>query len=49
MLAVGAATNSYWTWRRTPDGVRALLEAGAETTDIAVPTGYAEIDALLPR
>jgi ankyrin repeat protein len=49
MLAVGAATNSYWTWRRTPDGVRALLEAGAETTDIAVPTGYAEIDALLAR
>ena len=47
MLAVGAATTTYWAWRRTPHGVRALLAAGASTDGVTLPTGYAEIDALL--
>jgi ankyrin repeat protein len=47
MLAVRACVDSYWSARRTPDSVRALLDAGASTTDVAFPSGYAEIDALL--
>jgi len=47
MLAVRACVDSYWSWRRTPDSVRALLAAGAQATDIAQPTGYDDIDALL--
>jgi ankyrin repeat protein len=47
MLAVGAATASYWVSRRTPDGVRALLAAGASKEGIALPTGYDAIDELL--
>jgi ankyrin repeat protein len=46
-LAVRAATVSFWTGRRSPDGVRALLAAGASQEGIAVPTGYDEIDVLL--
>ncbi len=46
-LAVLAATESYWKWRRTPDGVKALLQAGATCEGIRVPTGYEEIDTLL--
>ncbi len=45
--AVDACLVSYWTGRRTPDGVRALLAAGATKAGISVPTGYAEIDTLL--
>ena len=46
-LAVKACVDSYWTDRRSPHSVRALLEAGASKDGIAVPTGYDEIDALL--
>jgi ankyrin repeat protein len=45
--AVDATLTSYWTGRRTPDGVRALLDAGARRDDVTVPTGYEAIDELL--
>jgi ankyrin repeat protein len=47
MLAVKACVDSYWTERRTPESVAALLGAGATTRGIAGPCGYAEVDALL--
>lgn len=47
MLAVRACVDSYWTERRTPDSVRALLAAGASTAGVPYPSGYAEVDALL--
>ena len=47
MLAVAAATQSFWTGRRSPNGVRAVLAAGASKDGIVLPTGYDEIDALL--
>jgi ankyrin repeat protein len=46
-LAVKACVDSYWTDRRSPDSVRALLDAGASPGGIAWPTGYEEIDRLL--
>ncbi|MBV9405936.1 MAG: ankyrin repeat domain-containing protein [Acidobacteriaceae bacterium] len=46
-LAVKACVNSYWTELRSPDSVRALLQAGASTEGIELPTGYDEIDKLL--
>ena len=46
-LAVKACVDSYWTERRSPDSVRALLEAGASKVEIELPTGYDEIDPLL--
>ncbi len=46
-LAVQACVNSYWAYRRSPDSVRALLEAGASPAGIDVPSGYAEVDELL--
>ena len=46
-LAVKACVNSYWTWRRKPDSVAALLAAGASAEGIAYPCGYAEVDELL--
>jgi hypothetical protein len=46
-LAVKACVDSYWTELRSPESVRALLEAGASTEGIVLPTGYAEIDQLL--
>jgi len=46
-LAVRACVDSYWTYRRTPEAVRALLEAGASVSGVAVPSGYAEVDELL--
>jgi ankyrin repeat protein len=49
MLAVRACVDSYWTERRTPESVTALLGAGAATTGIARPSGYAEVDELLRR
>ena len=45
-LAVKACVDSYWTERRSPDSVRMLLEAGASTEGIEVPTGYDEVDKL---
>ncbi|HYR12531.1 MAG TPA: ankyrin repeat domain-containing protein, partial [Longimicrobium sp.] len=46
-LAVRANVDSYWTDRRSPDSVRALLDAGASTAGVPYPSGYAEVDALL--
>jgi ankyrin repeat protein len=46
-LAVKACVDSYWTYRRTPESVAALLEAGASTSGVIFPSGYAEVDELL--
>lgn len=46
-LAVRACVDSYWTNRRTPESVEALLRAGASVSGIKLTTGYAEIDVLL--
>jgi ankyrin repeat protein len=46
-LAIKACVDSYWKGRRTPDSVKALLDAGASTNGIVIPTGYDEIDVLL--
>ena len=48
-LAVKACVDSYWTERRSPDSVCALLEAGASTEGIELPTGYDEVDKLFQR
>lgn len=47
MLAIKAATDSYWTSRRSPDAVRMLLAAGADASRAPFPCGYDEVDALL--
>jgi ankyrin repeat protein len=47
MLAVKACVNSYWTNRRSPESVEALLKAGASISGADFPCGYAEVDALL--
>jgi ankyrin repeat protein len=47
MLAVRACVDSYWTRRRTPESVQALLAAGASIEGIAFPSGYAAVDELL--
>jgi ankyrin repeat protein len=46
-LAVKACVDSYWTERRSPESVEALLRAGARASAVRVPSGYAEVDALL--
>lgn len=46
-LAVRACVDSYWTHRRSPESIRALLAAGARLQGIAIPCGYREADALL--
>ncbi len=46
-LAVRACVDSYWTYRRSPESVEALLRAGAALSGAAFPSGYAEVDALL--
>ena len=46
-LAVLATVDSYWTHRRSPEAVRALLEAGAVTAGVKYPSGYDAVDALL--
>jgi ankyrin repeat protein len=50
-LAINACVDSYWTSRRTPDSVDALLRAGASVRGAGVrrPSGYAEVDDLLGR
>jgi hypothetical protein len=45
--AVRACVDSYWTNRRSPRSVKALLDAGANKSGVSVPTGYAAIDELL--
>jgi ankyrin repeat protein len=47
MLAVKACVDSYWTNRRSPESVEALLRAGASVNGVDFPCGYAEADALL--
>jgi hypothetical protein len=46
-LAVKACVDSWWTSRRSPDSVAALLHAGAVLEGVRYPSGYAEVDALL--
>lgn len=46
-LAVRACVDSYWTDRRSPESVEALLRAGAQAKSVDFPSGYAEVDALL--
>jgi ankyrin repeat protein len=49
VLAVKACVDSYWTCRRTPESVEALLRAGASVSGVNYPSGYEEVDALLAR
>jgi ankyrin repeat protein len=46
-LAIKACVDSYWTERRSPESVAALLDAGASVVGVEFPSGYAEVDALL--
>ena len=46
-LAVRACVDSYWTDRRAPESVEALLRAGASVLDVPFPSGYAPVDQLL--
>lgn len=46
-LAVRACVDSYWTNRRSPESVEALLRAGATVEGANYPCGYAEVDSLL--
>jgi ankyrin repeat protein len=46
MLAVKGCVDSYWTERRTLEPARLLLAAGASKEGVALPSGYAELDAL---
>jgi ankyrin repeat protein len=46
-LAVRACVDSYWTERRSPESVAALLAAGASVSGVAFPSGYTEVDELL--
>jgi ankyrin repeat protein len=46
-VAVRACVDSYWSERRSPESVEALLSAGASARDIPFPSGYAEVDELL--
>ncbi len=48
-LAVRACVDSYWSYRRTPESVEALLQAGATVDGIDIPCGYDEVDELLRR
>jgi ankyrin repeat protein len=46
-LAIKACVDSYWMVRRSPDSVKALLEAGASVKNMPYPCGYDAVDALL--
>jgi ankyrin repeat protein len=46
-LAVRACVDSYWSNRRSPESVDALLRAGASVKGVDYPSGYAEVDGLL--
>ena len=47
MLAVKACVDSFWSARRSPRAVRALLAAGAVPAGVAFPSGYDEVDEML--
>lgn len=47
MLAIKACVDSYWTERRSPESVQALLGAGASVTGAPYPSGYPDVDELL--
>ena len=49
VLAVRACVDSYWTRKRSPESVAALLEAGATLDGVVLPSGYPEVDELLER
>jgi ankyrin repeat protein len=46
-LAVKACVDSYWTSRRSPESVDALLRAGATVKSVRYPCAYLEVDKLL--
>ncbi|HVT56904.1 MAG TPA: ankyrin repeat domain-containing protein [Thermoanaerobaculia bacterium] len=46
-LAVRACVDSYWTNRRSPESVEALLNGGASVSGVESPSGYAQVDELL--
>jgi ankyrin repeat protein len=48
-LAIKACVDSFWTERRSPESVVALLDAGASMVGVEFPSGYAEVDALLQQ
>ena len=48
-LAIRASVDSYWTHKRSPESVAALLAAGASTEGVEVPSGYAAVDDLIRR
>jgi ankyrin repeat protein len=48
-LAIKACVDSFWTERRSPESVAALLDAGASMVGVEFPSGYAEVDALLQQ
>jgi ankyrin repeat protein len=48
-LAIKACVDSYWIARRSTSSIEALLQAGASTAGIDLPTGYDEADLLLRR
>ena len=49
MLAVKACVDSYWTNRRSPESVEALLKAGASLSGVEYPCGYDKVDELLQQ
>ncbi|HEV8316093.1 MAG TPA: ankyrin repeat domain-containing protein [Vicinamibacterales bacterium] len=48
-LAVQASVQSYWTDRRSPESIAALLDAGASVDGVLFPSGYVEADELVAR
>jgi ankyrin repeat protein len=46
-LAVRACVDSYWAYRRSPESVQALLDAGASVDGVPYPSGYGAVDELL--
>ena len=46
-LAVRACVDSYWSYRRSPESVQALLDAGASVSGVTFPCGYDAVDNLL--
>ena len=48
-LAVKACVDSFWTERRSPESVKALLDAGAHAAGVEIPSGCDQVDVLLPN